>query len=204
MGDPEYYPLAEEHIEAAAQIYTRAFFNDNLFKYLLPKEKSRKKALYHLFKPTVAFNIKYGEIYGIGTPLQGVATWKTPGVKKKPTLRGVMQCGFGRMLISPFVLTMVRGIGLGKKSKEMHKKIAPGDHFYLEMLSVDPNSHGQGWSSKLVKPMMAIAKERGLPVYLETSNPRNVAIYEHFGLTMVEKFAVGGTKLDLWAIYRKM
>lgn len=203
MEVPEYFKLSEEHSEAAARIYSRAFTHDPLFSFLLPKKKSRERTLFSFFKPIVNYKIKFGEIYGVGTPLQGVATWTSPKGKKKESLRGVMETGLWKLLFSPFVLTAFRGGRLGRTTKKLHKKYAPNDHYYLDMLSVDPDSHGQGFSSKLVKPMLEVAKEKDVPVYLETSNPRNVEIYEHFGFTLVEHLILPRSELNIWALLKK-
>ncbi|TFH26876.1 MAG: N-acetyltransferase [Promethearchaeota archaeon] len=209
MNSPEYFSLTEEYIAAAAQIFTRAFQHDPLFIYLLPKQKSRKNAMQILLRAVVTVKVKCGEIYGIGVPLQGVATWNTPLRKKKnkkkknDTFWALLQSGFGRMLFSAFVWGMFKGIHLAWTTNRNHSKYAPGRHFYLEMLAVDPSSHGRGLSSKLIKPMLHLAHVKNLPVYLETSNLPNVALYEHFGFTVVEKMVFGHQKMKIWAFLKK-
>ncbi len=202
MNAPEYYRLSEENIEAAAHIYARAFFHDDLFVYLLPKERSREKAMLTTFRVLVSYHVKFGEIYGIGSPLQGVAAWKTPKVTTKETLRGLLQCGFGRFIFSSYAWNVLRALRLVKKTARLHKTYAYGVHFYLDMLSVDPSCHGQGLASKLVKPMLSLAKDQHLPVYLETTNFRNVTLYEHFGFTMMEMVSIQNDKMKVWALLK--
>eukprot|EP01041_Mallomonas_annulata_P030478 gene30478-52615_t len=55
-------------------------------------------------------------------------------------------------------------------------------HWYLSMIGVDPSHHGQGLGSALLKAGLQRCDADGLPAYLESSNPKNVPLYERFGL----------------------
>ncbi len=72
---------------------------------------------------------------------------------------------------------------------DLHAAVAPMDHEYLWVLAVDPPFQGRGLSRVLVERLLATL-EHGTrrPCYLETMDPRNVAIYQKFG------FEVAGTR----------
>jgi ribosomal protein S18 acetylase RimI-like enzyme len=60
-------------------------------------------------------------------------------------------------------------------------------HWYLPLIGVDPTVQGKGYGSALMEHAL-IACDRGkLPAYLESSNPRNIPLYERHG------FEVAGT-----------
>ena len=53
-----------------------------------------------------------------------------------------------------------------------------------------------------MRPFLDEADSRGISSYTETMTPSNVGLYEHFGFTCVEQYAVPGTELNIWAFYR--
>jgi GNAT superfamily N-acetyltransferase len=59
-------------------------------------------------------------------------------------------------------------------------------HWYLPWFGVDRSLQGQGVGRQLMERCLTIVDVSGLPVYLETPNPRTVAFYERHG------FAVAG------------
>lgn len=55
------------------------------------------------------------------------------------------------------------------------------DHWYLPWLGVDPVAQNSGLGSRLLQDCLARVDGDGLPAYLETPNPRNVAFYQRHG-----------------------
>jgi ribosomal protein S18 acetylase RimI-like enzyme len=54
-------------------------------------------------------------------------------------------------------------------------------HWYLPWLGVRQGSQGEGLGSRLLEHGLAIVDESHLPAFLETPNPRTVALYERHG-----------------------
>lgn len=75
--------------------------------------------------------------------------------------------------------------------REMHAFHPTEPHWYLSMLGVDPACQGRGYGSALLKAGLARADADGLPAYLESSNPRNVPLYERFGFEVMGLIAPG-------------
>lgn len=80
------------------------------------------------------------------------------------------------------------------KVDEVHKKHLSGPHVYVNCMAVDPTCQGMGFCGRLMRFMNAYADERKLPLYLETSGLKNVAIYERFGYKSVEQFQISCPK----------
>ena len=72
--------------------------------------------------------------------------------------------------------------------KEVDKRY-PTDqpYMYLWFLGVAPDAQGKGLSSQLFRPMLAQADAQTLPVYLETSTEKNVAIYNRKGFVVFDE-----------------
>ena len=57
--------------------------------------------------------------------------------------------------------------------------------------------------SKLMKPMLSKIDKEHLPVYLETADEKNVAVYEHFDFKIVDKSIFSEANLTNWAMLRQ-
>jgi len=60
-----------------------------------------------------------------------------------------------------------------------------GPHWYLPLIGVDPCDQGQGCGSILLRKGIARCDADRLPAYLESTNLRNVPLYERFGFKVV-------------------
>ena len=67
----------------------------------------------------------------------------------------------------------------------------PKDVWYLEYLGVDPNNHSQGIGTQLLKKSLNEIDALHDAAYLESSNPRNMSLYERHGFEVVSKFQFG-------------
>lgn len=58
-------------------------------------------------------------------------------------------------------------------------------HWYLPLIAADPARQGQGLGTALMEAAIARIDPDGRPAYLESSNPRNIPLYERFGFESV-------------------
>lgn len=84
----------------------------------------------------------------------------------------------------------LQGIGLSRISKVLKRESAiesvqPKEPFlYVWFIGVEPRFQGKGEGSQLLKSVLSLAKEKSLPVCLETSTERNFKWYESFGFSV--------------------
>jgi ribosomal protein S18 acetylase RimI-like enzyme len=64
-------------------------------------------------------------------------------------------------------------------------------HWYLPWLGVDVASQGKGLGGQLLDAGLAEVDHGGLPVYLETPNPRNIPFYQRHGFEVVGQVELG-------------
>ena len=57
--------------------------------------------------------------------------------------------------------------------------------WYLPLIAADPSQTGRGLGAGLMKHALQICDEQGLPAYLESSNPRNISLYERHGFEVM-------------------
>lgn len=76
--------------------------------------------------------------------------------------------------------------------QEMERHHPGGPHWYLPLIGVDPLVQGRGLGAALVRCGLRQCDEQGLPAYLESTNPRNITLYERHGFETVAEITVGG------------
>jgi ribosomal protein S18 acetylase RimI-like enzyme len=75
-------------------------------------------------------------------------------------------------------------------------------HWYLFILGTEQAAQGQGLGSALLAHMLAHVDADGMPVYLESSNERNLALYGRHGFEVTSEVAIpGGPRI--WPMWRE-
>ena len=76
------------------------------------------------------------------------------------------------------------------------------DAWYLEYLAVDPSKQGTGLGSLILKESLKVIDDLNEAAYLESSNPKNMSLYERYGFRFVKKIQVG-TSPEINTMYRE-
>ncbi|HEY2660581.1 MAG TPA: GNAT family N-acetyltransferase [Caulobacteraceae bacterium] len=66
-------------------------------------------------------------------------------------------------------------------------------HWYLPLIGVDPACQGKGLGSRLMSHALTLIDADGLPAFLESSNIRNVPLYERHGFEVLGVIDTGET-----------
>lgn len=173
-------------VMALSRALARAFYEDPLSTYVLPDTSSRlriSEAGVELFLKSAWLHL--GETYVVGEPATGVCIWNPPdtwkiGIGKQLSMLPAMIRIYGRNL--PRLLAALN-------SAESDHLTEP--HYYLPMLGVEPESQGRGMGSALMYPVLSRCDTEQVPAYLESSTPRNRALYERHGFEVIGEFKLG-------------
>jgi GNAT superfamily N-acetyltransferase len=68
-------------------------------------------------------------------------------------------------------------------------------HWYLPLVGVEPNAQGRGLGGALMRHATARADADGVLAYLESSNPRNISLYERHGFEVMGRIQIGAGPL---------
>jgi ribosomal protein S18 acetylase RimI-like enzyme len=85
--------------------------------------------------------------------------------------------------------------------EEMDRYHPKDAHWYLSMIGVDPARQGHGVGSALLRHALARPDEDSLPAYLESSNAKNVPLYQRHGFEVIGEIQVGDAP-PLWPMLR--
>jgi ribosomal protein S18 acetylase RimI-like enzyme len=112
----------------------------------------------------------------------GAALWLPPGVS--PDDEAVMA-----------VLERTGSAGVRKDGPALFERMGqyhPQEpHWYLPFIGVDPSQQGKGFGAALLRHALARCDRDGQLAYLESSNPRNIPLYERHGFEVLGSIQVG-------------
>jgi ribosomal protein S18 acetylase RimI-like enzyme len=125
-------------------------------------------------------SLSHASAYTIGD-YSGAALWLPPGVqpdeeKFNPILESIEEN---------------KRAELGEALERLDDFHPKEPHWYLTLIAVDAYQQGQGFGSMLMKHALKRCDEDGKMAYLESSNPRNISIYERHGFEVMGEVKVG-------------
>ncbi len=169
-----------------------AFMQDPVLCWTFPDEAKRRRYGRHYFEMQARRLVPGGLAWradGGGALWAGAGRWRESPLEALrlgvASFRGLWPHG-GRV---------ARGL-LGIESRHPREP-----HLYLAVLGVRPEQQGQGLGTALLQPGISEADRLGLPAYLESSNPRNVPLYERHGFEVTEEVQLPSGP-PVWLMWR--
>jgi ribosomal protein S18 acetylase RimI-like enzyme len=124
---------------------------------------------------------------------EGVALWLPPGVSPDE---------------EAMVALVEESLDLKRKQEmfavfEQMAQFHPTEpHWYLPLIGVDPVHQGKGVGSALLKHVTERFDRDGAVAYLESSNPRNIPLYERHGFKQVGQIQAGSSPVMVAMVRR--
>jgi GNAT superfamily N-acetyltransferase len=172
-----------------------AFAEDPMFNWLFPST-----GLYPAF-----FRLLVKDVYlprgivHIDDQGRAAALWLPPEERMKIAPRLPM-LRFGLKLLR---LNGLRPVWRVLRQSSIFARHHPKEpHYYLQFIGCQRSEQGHGIGSALLKRGIQICDERGMPAYLECSNPRNIPLYERHGFAVTGQQEVGSNGPVAWFMWR--
>ena len=124
------------------------------------------------------------------------ALWAAPGAWRLPQSEVLRETPAS---VKAFGRSLPRALRLLMQVEGLHPK--EPQHWYLGYLGTRCDSQGQGIGSAMLREVLAQADSTATPSYLESSNERNLSLYERHGFAVVHEFAAlakGPTIYRMW------
>lgn len=184
-------PAGPADVEPAGRTLAAAFHDDPVMSWLFPDDARRVDRLSRFFGYAVRH--RPGTVWTTDHHA-GAAVWAPPGAwRTKPSevLSGIpfFTRLFGRRL--PGALRLL----------SMIEKAHPDEpHWYLVALGTEPARQGTGVGSALLRPVLDRCDDEGVPAYLESSKPSNIAFYARHGFEVTGELTLrdGPTVWPMW------
>ncbi len=190
-------------VRPASEMMAKAFEEYPLTVYFHPDGHTHREKIARGFRSMLRFGVLYGEVYATSPNFEGAAMWLHSQSLHRTFWRN-LRCGNFSGLLPSTVRRRSRQRSFMDYSAVVHRRCAPFPHMYLQLLGVDPQFQGKGYSGRLLRAMFDRIDREGLPCFLETQAEKNVAIYQHFGFEVVEEGIVPGSNVYSWAMLRKV
>ena len=200
MTQPATIRLTAEHLERATQALGRAFENYPLIEYALPDASRRLPGATQLYGSILRYGLAHGEVYTT-QDVRGAACWLPP-TRPFPSFLGMVRAGMLRVSFRFGWTGFQRLSAFDHMATALHRAHAPGPHWYLWAIGVEPEHQGRGLAGSLMQPVLSRADAEGLPSYLETHKETNVRIYKRYGFDVVAESGAAGHPGKIWGMIR--
>jgi GNAT superfamily N-acetyltransferase len=172
---------AREEMPEAVGSIVAAFVTDPIARFAWPAAHDHLRAMPLATREFAGNSFEHGAAY-VSDDFCGVALWLPPGIHPNgEALERVFRDTARPEHLDDLLATF-------EKMEEWH----PDEpHWYLPMIGVEPNAQGRGLGGALMRHAVARCDHEGVLAYLESSNPRNITLYERHGFEVMGTIQVG-------------
>ncbi len=172
---------ASNEISEATACIVAAFITDPLARFAWPSPHEHLHAMPLATREFAGGSFEHGTAYVTGD-FCGAALWLPPGVHpNSEALETVFRDTAKPEHLDDLLATF-------EKMDEWHPE---EPHWYLPLVGVEPNAQGNGFGGALMRHAVARCDREGALAYLESSNPRNISLYERHGFEVMGEIQVG-------------
>ena len=176
-----------------------AFTDDPVFAWLIPSDVSRRDERLAAFFGSIARSyLRRDKHVYLAADAAGGALWSAPGSWSLPMSEAARET---RSAFFSFGRNVTRALRCQLEIESKHPK--DPKHWYLGYLGVAPEHQGQGVGATMLREVTDHADDAGVPAYLESSNERNLTLYERHGFRVVEDFRLLGRGPTVWRMWRE-
>ena len=191
----------EKDVPDLAAVLARAFADDPFYAYLAGTAPERNQRMRDGWSGLLRHASDRLSLTYTTDDLAGAAVWHPPGYGGASFI--------GSLCLLPSVARLAGGMRrlrdvsrvVAELEKRRHQH-APGPHFYLSALGVEPTRQREGIGTALLGPVLERADVQKTPSYLETATAVNVLLYERVGFGVVEELTLPGTDVHGWLMLR--
>jgi ribosomal protein S18 acetylase RimI-like enzyme len=171
-------PASQRDVPLLAVTFSSAFSDYAMIRWPMPD--ATVGALQQLFSLWLTPYAEFGVLWKIHG-CDGGAAWLPPRVAGQ--FAEIEQST--RASINP--LTSDGGARYGAFWDWLNTHLPGEPCWFLDLVGVAPAAQGRGLGRTLVRHGLERARADGCPAFLETSNPRNVLLYQSLGFQIVSK-----------------
>ena len=172
--------MREERPQAVASIVA-AFITDPLARFAWPSAHDFLRAMPLATREFAGGSFEHDTAY-VSDDLCGVALWLPPGVHPNgESLEKVFRDTARPEHLDDLLATFER----------MEQSHPDEPHWYLPLIGVEPNAQGRGLGGVLMRHVVARCDREGALAHLESSNPRNITLYERHGFEVMGTIQIG-------------
>jgi len=177
MGDVRLATV--EEADVLASIAAAGFYDDPVMSWVFPDAGTRLVQLRLAFGGLVRdFLPDRGTVHVLDDAC--VTFWRRPGFSDDRSARAEGDGGGGGDTQSvPFTADVLERFAILDQTMSAAHPHDP--HWYLNVISTLPERQGSGLGARAIRAVLEDCDAEGMPAYLESSNPRNMTLYQRHG-----------------------
>ena len=188
MESQRLYRVRKEDLPKLEELLTQCFSNDPLYCKLIPDQETRERLMPELFECDLTEFVETCEIYSDSPEMNALVVVSDESEPYNPLTYYLAEAWASlktdECLIreDPSLKTLWNFV-LGKDylnsrwTAQLHQE----NRLHIIYLAVRPTMQHHGLAAMLMDEMIRYADSHKLMISLETHNPHNVPLYEHFG-----------------------
>lgn len=187
------------HADILGTTLAGAFADDPVFGWLIPFDVADRASRLETFFTSISRSYlrrdKHAYLAGDGV---GGALWSAPGSWQLPPSEVLRE---SRPAFRSFGRNIGRALRTQLELEAGHPK--EPKHWYLGYVGVAPGHQGQGIGSLVLGEVLRHADADGVPAYLESSNERNLTLYERNGFRVTTSYSPLGKGPTIYRMWRE-
>jgi len=180
-------------------VLARAFGDDPAWRWILPRDRRRRRTLPWLFRTALEVTLAGGRVDTTAGEVRGLALWIPPG----DGLVAVDRAAARTMVTVPLRLRSAfpRFRAYTEWNFALQRRAQLGPSLFLSGLGVDPEHQRRGLGSALLEA--GLARQPDTPAVLLTNNAENIRFYERHGFEVVDELTIPRGGPRTWAMVRR-
>jgi len=182
------------------EVLAEAFAEDPVFAWLIPPRlPGRDYRLRTFFTSMSRGYLRQGKPCYLTGDASAAALWAAPGAWAMPLSQVLLEA-------APSGLAFRSRLLLALRTQLQIERLHAGHsapHWYLGYLGTRRDQQGQGLGTQMLREVLAQVDTDRVPAYLESSNERNLALYERNGFRVVGELQALGRGPTIWRMWRE-
>ena len=173
----------EQDKKAVIDVITLAFSTDPMARWAYPDPATYLAAMPETIKAFGGNGFAHGTVH-LADDGAAAAMWLPPGVESDSERLAQLSEQYSPPDRLPEMMQVFEQMG----AYHPHEPC-----WFLPLIGVDPARQGQGYGSALLRHALEQCDRDNVPAYLESSNPRNVPLYERHGFQALGSIQAGSS-----------
>jgi ribosomal protein S18 acetylase RimI-like enzyme len=182
------------------EVLADAFADDPVFAWLIPPHlRGRDNRMRTFFTSMSRGYLRQGKPCHLTGDASAAALWAAPGAWGMPLSQIILEAAPSGLA---FRRRLFRALGTQLQVERLHARQSP-PHWYLGYLGTRRDRQGQGLGTQMLQEVLVGADADGVPAYLESSNERNLSLYERHGFRVVGELRALDHGPAIWRMWRE-
>jgi ribosomal protein S18 acetylase RimI-like enzyme len=182
------------------EVLADAFADDPVFAWLIPPQlRGRDDRLRTFFTSMSRGYLRQGKPCYLAGDASAAALWAMPGGWAMPLSQIILEAARGGLA---FRRCLLRALRTQLQIEQLHAGQSR-PHWYLGYLGTRRGRQGQGLGTQMLREVLAGLDADGVPAYLESSNERNLPLYERNGFRVIGELQALGYGPTIWRMWRE-